>query len=114
MENQKKKLRLEDIQVESFVTTAGIKSIGGNPISWNFACDHRSDSDCSGGDDIGSDRCGTNVANCTQGRPVGCYSNTYCPDATCYDGSWCCPPDSQNQTCGAFTCDTGCPGCNLP
>jgi hypothetical protein len=123
MENQKKKLRLEDIKVESFVTSDQeiSRTILGGMTLWHAftcfgTCDMGPGGTCRGCEASNgevcnglSDRCGTNVPNCT-GFPV-CASNTACPDATCADGSWCCPPDSMNQTCGAFTCNSGCPGC---
>jgi hypothetical protein len=74
MVNSKKKLRLEEIQVESFVTSKEIKSIGGDFISWNFACDHKSEADCGGA--------------------------TF-PD--CSDGTNCQDPSSQHYACTTYT-----------
>jgi hypothetical protein len=46
---QKQKLRLDELQVESFVTTTRINGIGGvDWISQNFACDNKSDGECPG------------------------------------------------------------------
>lgn len=116
MENQGKKLRLEDINVESFVTSTNwnVDTIKGGWFTQACFPDQTSDTpDNGGGGGTGgvcTQRCGTNIYNCTQGSG-GCNSNTACWDATCADGSWCCPPDSMQNTCGAHTCESGCQSC---
>ncbi len=106
MENQRIKLRLEDIKVESFVTNTGwdVNTIKGRNDT-NARCDqaHTSeeDMDCLAG--------GTNTI-CT-GKPV-CNSNTACWDASCADGSWCCPSIYAATDCNTCaTCGTGCQSC---
>jgi hypothetical protein len=115
MENKPKKLRLEDIKVESFVTSSFPNPYTIQGGATRIGCVEESDDqafDCGGTGGVGSVPlgCGTNVPGGCSGFP--CQSNTACPDVSCanLNVSWCCPSVNQASDCQTCaTCATTCP-----